>query len=225
MKIVSLIPARSGSKGIPDKNISNINGKRLIEYNIEASLGSKVDQTWVSTDSTDYKWISVNAGANVLMRPLALSDDDASSESALLHFAEEVDFDILVFLQCTSPLTTSEDIDNAINMLKTCDFDSVVSVCPDHGGWLCGGFTWEVQSENNRTKADYDLDCRPRRQDMNPKYRENGAIYVTTRERLLDSKCRVSGDIGLYIMPRERSYEIDEPEDLNEIRKHLNDTK
>jgi N-acylneuraminate cytidylyltransferase len=220
MKIVTIIPARSGSKGIPDKNIADINGKPLIAYNIRASLDSIVDETWVSTDSEEYKWISACAGANVLMRPDELATDDSSSEDVLMHFAENVEFDLLVFLQCTSPLTTSEDINGAIDHYIKGGYDSLLSVCPDHGGWLCGGFTWE-DGEDGPTPLQYDYDNRPRRQDMNPHYRENGAIYLINKSTLIRRKCRLGDNVGIYVMPRERSFEIDEPEDLDEIRKHL----
>ena len=220
MKIVSIIPARGGSKGIPNKNIKDINGQPLISYNIEASIKSNIDETWISTDDDVISNISSKYGAKVLKRPEYLADDNASSDDVLLHFAENVEFDILVFLQCTSPLTTFEDINGAIKLLNTCEFDSVLSVCDNHGGWLCGGFTWEIIGK--QASPDYDINNRPRRQDCTPSFRENGAIYVTTRDALLKSKCRISGDIGLYIMPRQRSFEIDEPEDLIEIRKFLN---
>ena len=223
MKIVSIIPARSGSKGIPDKNIAYVGkgNKTLLGRSVITSVNSIVDETWVSTDSERYKEIAEYYGAKVIMRPKEISGDHASSESVLLHFAENVDFDILVFLQCTSPLTTAEDINNSINMIKSLKYDSVLSGCPDHGGFLCGGFTWTLK--DGKAIADYDIMNRPRRQDMDPKFRENGAIYVTTREQLLKSKNRLGGNIGLYVMPTSRSFEIDEPEDLEMIRKYYID--
>jgi CMP-N,N'-diacetyllegionaminic acid synthase len=216
MKIVTFIPARGGSKGIPGKNIRLVNGTPLIHYNIIASLNSKSDETWVSSDSDNILEISGQCSQDIklLKRPDELANDTASSESALLHFAENVDFDIVVFLQCTSPLTLSKDINNAIDLMDK--YDSVISVCKDHGGWLCGGFNWYEGG-----KAEYDINNRPRRQDMTPRYRENGAIYITTKNGLLNSKCRLNGNVGLYTMPRQRSFEIDEKEDLKEIEMYL----
>ena len=95
MKIVSVILARGGSKGIPQKNIVTLNGKPLIQYSIDASNNSNVEETWVSTDCSKIKKISLSLGANVLDRPTHLATDISSSDSALLHFAENVDFEIL----------------------------------------------------------------------------------------------------------------------------------
>ena len=110
MKIVSIILARGGSKGIPKKNIININGKPLIQYSIEASQKSCVKNCWVSTDCSEIKQIAHSLGTNVLDRPKNLSTDTASSDDALVHFSKHVDFDILVFIQPTSPLFNENDL-------------------------------------------------------------------------------------------------------------------
>lgn len=222
-KIVTVIPARGGSKGIPNKNVQHIGQNPLISYNIIASKNSDVDETWVSTDSDLIATTAQLYGAKVLMRPEKFAKDTSSSEEALIHFANNVDFDILVFLQCTSPLTTSEDINNGLRVLNS--YDSVISVCKDHGGWLCGGFNWSLGKEKidnlYQYEAEYNIKNRPRRQDMSPRFRENGAMYITTKKGLLESGCRLNGRIGLNIMPRQRSFEIDEPEDLLEMRNFL----
>jgi len=222
MKVVSLIPARGGSKGIPRKNIKNLNGKPLISYVINSSLMSKyVEETYVSTEDEEIARISEKFGARIIKRPSNLATDKTSSEEVLIHFANEVDFDILVFLQCTSPLTKEVDIDGALDLFFTRKYDSVLSVCQDDGGFLCGGFLWD---ENGKS-FNYNYKNRPRRQDMKKLYRENGAIYIIDRENLLKSKSRLTGKIGLYKMPRQRSFEIDEPEDfefLNKIFSQIN---
>ena len=217
-KIVALIPARGGSKGIPKKNLQLLRGKPLIHRTVKTALSSKVDEVWVSTDDKEISDTAINAGATACVkRPTELSTDTSNSEDALLHFAEKVDFDILVFLQCTSPLTTYEDINGAIELSKK--HDSVLSVCEDHGGWLCGGFTWEVLGEyysaNRITPYSH------QRQNMPNRYRENGAIYITTRAGLMDSKSRLNGNVGLYTMPKNRSFEIDSFEDLEFIDRYL----
>ena len=97
MKIVSLILARGGSKGIPKKNLLKICGKPLIQYSIEASLGSISSETWVSTDCAEIAEVSRSLGANVIIRPEEISGDNSKSESALLHFADQELFDFLVF--------------------------------------------------------------------------------------------------------------------------------
>ena len=95
-KIVCVIPARGGSKGIPKKNIISLKGKPLISYTIRASLESEVCETWVSTDSDEISDISMKFGARVLKRPAELAEDDSSTESVLIHFAENIDFDVIV---------------------------------------------------------------------------------------------------------------------------------
>lgn len=215
-KIVVVIPARGGSKGVPGKNIKEINRKPLISYNIEAAKEAKyVDEVYVSTDSDKIFDVSKDFGAEVIRRPDELATDEASSESALIHFAEEVDFDILVFMQCTSPLTLSDDVDGAIEEYFRDGVDSVLSVCDSHGGFLCGGFTWQEGGK----LIGYDYMKRPRRQEMKKEYRENGAIYVMSKEGLLKHRNRLYGNIGFYVMPYSRSFEIDEVEDFELLEK------
>lgn len=215
-KIVAVIPARGGSKAIPDKNIVDLGGRPLIDYCIKAALESNAEEVWVSTDNEAIESVALDSGASVLIRPEELSGDDVNSEAALLHFAECVPFDTLVFLQCTSPLTLSSDIDGALDVLRYNPYDSVLSVCVDSGGWLCGGWNWTYDSETGgaeRTNKYFH-----QRQNAPEHYRENGAIYVTSKDKLLDSKSRIGGKTGMYVMPRQRSFEIDDPEDLKEIR-------
>ena len=115
MKIVSLILARGGSKGIPEKNIINLKGYPLIKYVIDASLQSNVHETWVSTDSKKIKLIAQSHGSQVVDRPSEFSTDISSSEEAILHFCTLVQFDVLVFIQPTSPLLLSQDIDKGLS--------------------------------------------------------------------------------------------------------------
>jgi len=211
MKIVSVIPARGGSKAVPRKNIKLLDGKPLISYIINSSLASNyVSETYVSTEDEEIARVSQEYGATVIKRPIKLSKDNTSSEDVLLHFANNVDFDVLVFLQCTSPLTKKEDIDGAIELYNSKKFNSVLSVCDNTGGFFCGGFLWD----ENGTSNNYDYKKRPRRQDMKKLYRENGAIYIISKKDLIKNKNRLCGKIGLYVMPQKRSFEIDEPEDF-----------
>jgi CMP-N,N'-diacetyllegionaminic acid synthase len=217
-KIVAIIPARGGSKGIPGKNIKLLNGKPLISYAINAAKDSKyINEVYVSTDDDEIAKISSKFGAKILKRPAEFATDTASSESVLLHFAENVDFDILVFLQCTSPLTITQDIDGALELFLSKRYDSVLSVCEDHGGFLCGGFTWDEDGKS----VNYDYAKRPRRQDIKKTYRENGAIYIMAKNGLLKYKNRLYGKVGLYKMPRQRSFEIDEKGDFELLEKFM----
>ena len=127
MKIVSIILARSGSKQIPNKNLVKVNNKPLIFYSINASLKSKVNETWVSSDSEKILRIAKRFGAKTLLRPQKYATDNASSESALLHFAKNVFFDIVVFIQPTSPLIIPSDINKGISLINK-KYDSIISV-------------------------------------------------------------------------------------------------
>ena len=104
MRTVSLLPARGGSKGIPNKNIASLNGKPLIYYAIQASLNSESQETWVSTDNDEIKRVSIECGARVIDRPAEISKDYSQSEEALLHFCSEVDFDTLVRIMVAADL-------------------------------------------------------------------------------------------------------------------------
>ena len=207
MKILSVILARGGSKGIPSKNIVDLNGKPLISYTIEASLQSNVDETWVSTDSSEIASVSSTYGASVIDRPSDISTDTSQSEEALLHFTDNHDFDIMVFIQPTSPLINSEDINKGLEMMD--EYDSVFSVTKEH--WI-PRWTMDVKP------FEWEIDNRPMRQDKPETYIENGAFYITKRKNLLESKLRYSGKIGVVEMPFSRSFQIDIQEDLELIR-------
>ena len=214
MKIVSLILARGGSKGIPEKNIINLKGYPLIKYVIDASLQSNVHETWVSTDSKKIKLVAQSHGSQVIDRPSEFSTDISSSEDAILHFCTLVQFDVLVFIQPTSPLLLSHDIDKGLSLLFNSDsnYDSIFSVYKEH--WI-PRWTLDCKPKN------WDLLHRPRRQDKNEVYVENGALYISTKKQILNSKLRYSGNIGCVEMPLQRSFQVDTYEDLELIDKLL----
>jgi len=211
--IFAVIPARGGSKGIPNKNIIDVSGRPLIDYSIKAALESNVDEVWVSTDSPDIESVALDSGANVLIRPDDISGDYSNSEEALVHFAKCVpDFDTLVFIQCTSPLTLSCDIDGGLSLYDSSDVDSVISGCVDSGGYFCGGFQWlELDYAERVTPYEH------QRQNSPTYYRENGAFYINSRANILEHKSRLHGNIKFYEMPKSRSFEIDSYEDLESL--------
>ncbi|WP_214036858.1 acylneuraminate cytidylyltransferase [Methanospirillum sp.] len=223
MKTTAIIPARGGSKGIPKKNLLNLCGYPLISYAIRASTRSAyISRTIVSTDDDEISSIAIKYGAEVITRPADISGDESSSESALLHVLQtltdhgETVPDIIVFLQCTSPLTQPEDIDAAIDELISNDADSCLSVTPSHS------FLWRIKQENQADGINHDPGYRPRRQEMEPQYRENGAIYVMRTEGFMKTGHRFFGKTVLSVMPPERSWEIDEPFDVLVIEQLLN---
>ena len=208
MKVVSLIPARKGSKGIPNKNLIDLCGKPLIYYSIEASKKSLVEETWVSSDSDEILEISKNYGAKTIKRPPEISNDQSTSEEALLHFASNVEFDIIVFIQCTSPQIESNDIDQGIEKMKK--HDSVVSVCETNQMF------WDSSGPL------YDLEKRSRRQDGVKRYLETGSFFITTKKNLLQFNNRISGNIGFVEIPKSRSFDIDTYEDLKIVETLIN---
>lgn len=208
--IVSVIPARGGSKAIPKKNVVPFLGDPLITYTIEQSRHSDlVGETYVSTDDGHIAQVSSDKGAVVIDRPPELAMDTSSTEEALLHALEVMPEkpEIVVLLQCTSPLRRENDIDNTIRLVSEGRYDSALSCCTDHS------FYWK-QDEETAEPINYDPADRQRRQELDRWYQENGSIYVTSRDILEEEHCRLGGDIGIHEMPREMSFEIDTPEDL-----------
>jgi CMP-N-acetylneuraminic acid synthetase len=210
MKIVSITLARGGSKGISRKNMVLIDEKPLVFYAVNNSLVSSVDETWVSTDDEEIAKACKGFGANVIMRPKEISKDTSKCEDALLHFAEHVEFDVLAFIQATSPLLEVEYLERGLEMMREKRYDSVFSVQKEH--WIPRWSLELVPLAWNPSK-------RPRRQMMPETYLENGAFYLTTRAQLLSSGVRYGGNMGVVEMPLAQSLQVDTEDDLELIRK------
>jgi N-acylneuraminate cytidylyltransferase len=215
MKTVAIIPARGGSKGIPRKNIRLLAGNPLITYTIKSAQKSRyISRIIVSTDDPEIAEISKDYGAEVIWRPAEISSDTATSEAALVHALEYLkkkeDYhpDIVVFLQCTSPLTTSEDIDGTIQTLIEKDGNSAFTVTPFHY------FLWKQDHNEEVIGINHNKNIRIMRQQQEPQYVETGAVYVMQTEGFLKSKHRFFGKIVFHITPPERHWEIDEPIDF-----------
>lgn len=207
--IVAIIPARGGSTGLPRKNIKSLAGKPLIAYSIEAALKSKyIDKVIVSTEDEEIAEISRRYGAEVIERPKELAKDITPTEPVLEHILEWLKedegykSDIIILLQPTSPLRNSKHIDEALDIFLNRDYDSLLSVCPS------SAFLWRI-GETSAYPVNYDFKNRPRRQDKEPEYRENGALYITTYNNFMKNHNRLGGMIGVYIMSEEFSIEID----------------
>lgn len=212
--ILSIIPARGGSKGIPRKNLKSILKVPLLVYSIQHALESKkVDRVVVSTDDDEIAALATGAGAEVVFRPSELSGDSAPSEGALLHVLDtfktrgEKEPDLVVFLQATSPIRRPEHIDEAVMLLQEGDFDSVFSASPAHG------FIWGIRDGECRP-LNYDPASRPMRQQFGEYVMENGSIYVFKPWILREIGVRIGGKIGIYRMGFLESLQIDQPKDL-----------
>ncbi|MGG4037816.1 HAD-IIIA family hydrolase [Heyndrickxia ginsengihumi] len=217
-KNVVLIPARGGSKSIPLKNIKKIAGRPLISWTIEAAVNCKdIDHIFISTDSIKIKEVVENLKfprVTVIDRSEESATDTASSEMVLLEFAHKYNFENIIFIQATSPLLRTEDLNSAIKKFKEQDLDSILSVVEQKR------FIWEKKEEEVFPK-NYNPLQRPRRQEMKGYFVENGAFYMTSRKALLESGCRISGKIGYQLMPEESYFEIDEPSDWKIIEQLL----
>jgi N-acylneuraminate cytidylyltransferase len=214
MEVLCIIPARGGSRRLPRKNLLPCGGKPLLVHSIEHSLGSRtVTRTVVSTDDADIAAVSREAGAEVLMRPPELAVDQATSESALEHVvdslrdSEQYQPDLIVFLQCTSPVRAPDDIDKAIDHLLKTHADSLFSAT--ESTWLL----WRAQGVQV-SSFNYDYRRRKREQDMTVEWRENGSIYVFRPQVLREHHNRLGGKIVLYRMDYWSSFQVDQPEDL-----------
>ncbi len=214
MECLAIIPARGGSKGIPRKNILTIGGKPLIAYNIEQARRSRyIHRVVVSTDDDEIADVARRYGAEIVRRPAEISGDSASSESALLHTLQVLQQedgyqpDLLVFLQCTSPLTLAEDMDGTIQALLDQRADTALAVIPFHY------FLWR-QAAAGAVGINHDQRVRPLRQEREPQYLETGAVYVMKVPGFLKARHRFFGKTAMYVMPAERRLEIDEPADL-----------
>ena len=221
MEILSIIPARGGSKAIPLKNLATLNSKPLIYYTINASLNSKfITRTIVSTDHEKISEVASSFGAEIIHRPKELSTDTSSVELTMKHVIEYLEKkenyipDVVMLLQNTSPLRTSSHIDEALELMISNNFDSVLS------GFSSHLFLWKKNNQS-MMPVDYDPKNRPNRQEIDEQYFENGALFATKYENFKNTECRISGKIGFYKMPMELSYNIDTEDDLISLRKFL----
>lgn len=204
---VAFIPVRQGSKSIINKNIRDLNSKPLIYWTVMAAQVSNLDKVFVSTDGDTIKNTVEQFGfskVEVIKRSPETVTDTATSESALLEFCRNYEFDNVVFLQATSPLTTAIDINGALDKYLNSDKKSLISAVKRFQ------FIWGT----NGNPLNYNPQTRPRRQDWNGYYIENGAFYISSREEILKSNCRITPPVDFWEMPEKTLFEVDEPEDI-----------
>jgi YrbI family 3-deoxy-D-manno-octulosonate 8-phosphate phosphatase len=209
---IAIIPARGGSKGIPNKNLQTVGGITLLARTVSACLKSdSITAVYVSTDSDEIAAVALKSGAQVIRRPADISGDTASSESALLHALNEIEKTSslpsnVLFAQCTSPFISHTDIDGILQLLK--DHDSALTVTHNHA------FIWRRDNSGNAIGINHDSAIRLPRQQLDPEFKETGALYAMNIDQFRKSGHRFFGRIGMYEVPVDRSMEIDDPEDL-----------
>jgi len=217
---LAIIPARGGSKRLPRKNILDLNGKPLIAWTIEAGFNSKyLDEIMVTTDDDEIMQISQKYGANVpFKRPKELSNDTALRQDVIEHTLEyykknlKKEYDYVIFLQATSPLRDSNDIDNAIEYMFEKKSDAVVSVCevehPVH-------WTGKLPQDKDMSRFLSDVAIKSRSQDLEKYYRLNGAIYICDVKKFLENGCMfLKKNIYAYEMEQMKSIDIDTKSDF-----------
>lgn len=219
MSILGIIPARGGSKGLPGKNILDFNGKPLISWTIEAALKSQsLDRIIVSTDDEKIASVSIAYGAEVpFLRPSEIAQDHSATIDTVLHAIDSFkNYEYILLLQPTSPLRSSQDIQDIIKYGLETKASSIVSVCVSakHPRWM-----YEF-GKKNVLQPIADMPFATRRQDMGDVYELNGALYFFRAEWIKKSKAFIDGDTLGFIMPKKRSIDIDTALDF-EIAKHL----
>ena len=213
MNRIAIIPARSGSKGLKDKNIKELNGKPLIAYSIEAAIKSNMfDKVFVSTDSQKYADIAIKYGADAsFLRSEKNSSDIADSWDVVREVVDVLKnkgkkYDEVMLLQATSPLRTSQDIINAIDILHKRQANAVVSLTEcNHSPIWCNTLP-EDNSMDGFERTEY---MGLPRQALPVFYRYNGAIYLVTNKELYNKEHMLERGCYAYIMPQNRSIDID----------------
>lgn len=220
-RVLALIPARGGSKGLPGKNIRPVAGRPLLAWTIDAAKGAKApDCVVLSSDDEAIMAVAREGGCEVpFRRPDELATDKASSMDVVLHALDALPgFDLVMLLQPTSPLRTSADIDAACTLLERSGALSCVSVTPAEQSPY-----WMVQLDDQQRMSPV-LAPPPgvtRRQDLPPAYVLNGAIYIADCTWLRQQRSFVGEGTVAYVMPAERSLDIDTLDDAVEAQRLL----
>ena len=220
-RIMALIPARGGSKGIKNKNVKKLNGVQLIGHTIKQALDVDIiDDIIVSTDNNNIKKIALKYGASVpFKRPDKLSNDTATNIDVALHAIKKIKCDILIILQPTSPLRKSSDITSSLKLLLNKDVKAVVSVNKNKS------YVYSFQTNTSKLirNAEKLSKISTNRQDHQDYFSVNGAIYATFTNFFLNEKTFFTKNTCIYEMPIHRSVDIDEMNDWKLVEKILSD--
>ncbi|MBU2896866.1 cytidylyltransferase domain-containing protein [Vibrio hepatarius] len=216
--MIAIVPARGGSKGLKDKNIKPLCGRPLIEYTIEAALESdSISEVIISTDCQKIFDTAVKRGATGhFLRPSELARDESLAIDNYIYTIDRLEkeygykIDAFTVLQPTSPLRTAKDIDNAVTLFKNKKADSVISYCEEHHP-----ISWHKYIDTDGKLESIFLDeTLNNRQDYRPSFFPNGAVYVFKAGLIRSGKYHNNKTFP-YIMPRERSVDIDTQDDFD----------
>lgn len=215
--MIAIIPARGGSKGLPNKNIKLLNGKPMIAYTIEAALACpSISEVFVSTDDLEIYKLGIKYGAQeTFLRPSELATDTALAIDNYIYTIDRMShekkttIECFIVLQPTSPLRQSDDIEQAIKLFRINNADSVVSYCQEQHP-----ISWHKYLDENKKLEDIFPANLQNRQALKPSFYPNGAIYIFSY-KLITLKKYFSDNSYPYIMPRSRSVDIDTIDDFN----------
>ncbi len=219
MRVLAVVPARGGSKGVPGKNLAEVAGLPLVARAVLACRSAPtVTDVVVSTDSEAIAAAARAAGADVIARPTAISGDTASSEAAVLHalaaFEElhSLTVDVVLLVQCTSPFLATSDVESVAAAVASGAADSALTVAPFHG------FLWRDAADGSGTGVNHDAAYRPRRQDRPQDLLETGAAYAMDAAGFRTARHRFFGRTLPVATDPARVLEIDDPHDLARAR-------
>ena len=219
--VLAVIPARGGSKGIPGKNLVPVHGRPLLGWTIE-TVRKATEGLFlvVTTDDPAIAEYAISLGALVVDRPAELATDLSPTEPAVLHVLDALmpasAFEAVMLLQATSPVRRGDTIDRALAQFRSSQVDSLVGVVE------VSPFVWRGPRDDAR--ALYDVDARPRRQDLveaDLVYRECGSIYVTRTGPFRATGNRICGRVGLVVLDSDEGIDIDTPYDLKHAEQVL----
>ncbi len=219
-RVLAVVTARGGSKGLPRKNILPLGGKPLIAWTLEAARDALyVDRTVVSTDDDEIAAVAAALGAEIIRRPSDLAVDAAPVEPAVLHALDSVggQFDYVVLLQPTSPFREGADIDGCVEACVRADAPACIAMSepPKSPFWM---FRLEA---DKRLESLFPGKMAWRRQDLPPVYSVNGVVYVARVDWLRRTRRFLAeGAIG-WVMPRERTFDIDSAFDMEMAEAYL----
>ena len=234
-KVIAIILARGGSKGIPNKNILDFLGKPLVAWSvIQAKITEEIDDVYISSDSDDILKIAESYGAVKIKRPDEISGDTAKSEEAILHALDVIgkNHKFIIMLEPTAPLRKPDDLSKAIKLFIDNKWDSAFSSAE-----LQDFLIWKKDKDDKLIGVNYNYKIQEPRQFRDMEYVENGAIYMFKPEIMLNNSNRFGGDIGMIPNKFWQSFEIDEKDDwefvelifknylLDEYNKRMMDSK
>ena len=222
MKILCTICARAGSKGVANKNLRLINNKPLIVYSIEQAIATKLfDQIVVSSDSKEIREVALANGATFCVdRPAELATDTAPKLPAIKHCVENAEkkfgqFDVIIDLDATAPLRESSDIIGALELLQSAQADNVITGTPAHRSPYFNLVETDVNGIVSLSKPPANVVAR--RQDSPQCFDMNASIYVWRRQALFANENLFTSNTRLFVMPRERSLDIDSQADFEMV--------